>query len=206
MSAAGGASIRGRRRTSWWRLAIAWGSTARQWPERVAWSLRLTVPRSRTASIFTCTASLLPVVQQGMNGDRRRARRYHWLSEGLQNFVDAPHAAIDGMEQGVIVNLTDRRAEASCRRQLHILDELGVDGIERRLATLERSPVRPSTPMLPHLVMPARHDVSQRTLSRAVCTARCERLSNAGRGILLSFCWCPASAHTRSARWPRSRK
>ena len=52
------------------------------------------------------------VVQQGMNGDRRQARRYHWLSEGLRSFVDEPHAAIDGVEQGVIVNLTDRRAEA----------------------------------------------------------------------------------------------
>src|SRR6202051_2964520 len=49
------------------------------------------------------------VVQQGMNGDRRQARRYHWLSEGLRSFVDEPHAAIDGVEQGVIVNLTDRR-------------------------------------------------------------------------------------------------
>src|SRR4029077_19661090 len=53
------------------------------------------------------------VVQQGMNGNRRQARRYHWLSEVLQSFVDEPHAAIDGVEQGVIVNLTDRRAEAS---------------------------------------------------------------------------------------------
>ena len=34
------------------------------------------------------------VVQQGMNGDKRQARRYHWLSEGLTSFVDAPHAAI----------------------------------------------------------------------------------------------------------------
>ena len=36
------------------------------------------------------------VVQQGMNGERRQARRYHWLSEGLKSFVDDPHAAIDG--------------------------------------------------------------------------------------------------------------
>ncbi|HWG78428.1 MAG TPA: DUF763 domain-containing protein, partial [Stellaceae bacterium] len=49
------------------------------------------------------------VVQQGMNGERRQARRYHWLSEGLRSFVEEPHAAIDGIEQGVIVNLTDRR-------------------------------------------------------------------------------------------------
>src|SRR6202162_4382381 len=67
------------------------------------------------------------VVQQGMNGDRRQARRYHWLSDGLQSFVEEPHAAIDGVEQGVIINLTDRRAEASRRRQLDILGELGPD-------------------------------------------------------------------------------
>src|ERR1700739_4885829 len=34
------------------------------------------------------------VVQQGMNGDRRQARRYHWLSEGLRSFVEWPHSAI----------------------------------------------------------------------------------------------------------------
>src|SRR5580698_4012461 len=71
------------------------------------------------------------VVQQGMNGERRQARRYHWLSEGLQSFVDAPHAAIDGAGQGVIVNLTDRRAEGSRQRQLDILASLGPDGVER---------------------------------------------------------------------------
>src|SRR6186713_3164272 len=50
------------------------------------------------------------VVQQGMNGEQRYARRYHWHSEGLADFVDEPHAAIDGLSQGEIVNLTDRRA------------------------------------------------------------------------------------------------
>src|SRR5262245_1814453 len=33
------------------------------------------------------------VVQQGMNASTRYARRYHWLSEGLRSFVEAPHAA-----------------------------------------------------------------------------------------------------------------
>src|SRR5262252_9148591 len=61
------------------------------------------------------------VVQQGMNGDSRLARRYHWLSEGLASFVDEPHAAIDGEQQGEIVNLTDRRANASRRGQLELL-------------------------------------------------------------------------------------
>ena len=99
------------------------------------------------------------VVQQGMNGDRRQARRYHWLSEGLQSFVDEPHAAIDGIEQGVIVNLTDRHAEASRQGQLDILSALGPNGIERRLAKLEgrvtSGAALQAQALLPHLVMPA---------------------------------------------------
>jgi hypothetical protein len=74
------------------------------------------------------------VVQQGMNGERRQARRYHWLSDGLQSFVDAPHAAIEGPRQGTIVNLTDRRAQASRQKQLDLLSNLGPDGIVRRTA------------------------------------------------------------------------
>jgi uncharacterized protein len=98
------------------------------------------------------------VVQQGMNGERGQARRYHWLSLGLQSFVDQPHAAIDGTSQGVIVNLTDRRAEASRRRQLDLLATLGPDGIAREVQSLAPAPSR-AQPMLPHLVMPAHHDV-----------------------------------------------
>jgi hypothetical protein len=104
------------------------------------------------------------VVQQGMNGGRRQARRYHWLSEGLQSFVDDPHAAIDGIGQGQIVNLADRRAAASRRAQLDLLSALGPDKIAREFAALERGDEQRSAadggqPLLPHLVMPAHHDV-----------------------------------------------
>jgi hypothetical protein len=100
------------------------------------------------------------VVQQGMNGERRQARRYHWLSEGLTSFVDEPHTAIEGPSQGNIVNLTDRRAEASRRKQLDLLATLGPDGITRELATISgRDTETPAQAMLPHLVMPAHHDV-----------------------------------------------
>ncbi len=34
------------------------------------------------------------VVQQGMNAENRMARRYHWLSESVRNFVVEPHAGI----------------------------------------------------------------------------------------------------------------
>ena len=72
--------------------------------------------RSVIGSVSTARRSPGRVVQQGMDGDRRQARRHHWLSEALRSFVDEPHAASDGVEQGVIINLTDRRAEASRRR------------------------------------------------------------------------------------------
>src|SRR5262249_28845523 len=46
------------------------------------------------------------VVQQGMRPDAGAARRYHWLSEGVRDFVDEPHSGIDGRPGGAIVNLT----------------------------------------------------------------------------------------------------
>ena len=51
------------------------------------------------------------VIQQGMNTINKQARRYHWLSEGLNSFIDSPHVAIEGPNQGYIMNLTDPRAE-----------------------------------------------------------------------------------------------
>lgn len=50
------------------------------------------------------------VVQQGMNPKVRAARRYHWSSLCLRSFVEEPHTAIVGENQGKILNLTDRTA------------------------------------------------------------------------------------------------
>ncbi|MGP9821689.1 DUF763 domain-containing protein [Salinarimonas sp. NSM] len=109
------------------------------------------------------------VIQQGMNGERRQARRYHWLSEGLaegrSGFLDSPHAAVDGPGQGTIVNLADRRAAVSRVRQLDLLAELGPDGIVGEIARLDAAagrapaPEEPAQPMLPHLAMPAHEEV-----------------------------------------------
>src|SRR3978361_699380 len=94
-----------------------------------------------------------PVVQQGMNGDNKQARRYHWHSEDLESFVDGPHSAIDGRAQGEIVNLTDKRAESSRTAQLELLGSLGPDRIIAQLSAL--SGEMPAQGLLPHLVMPA---------------------------------------------------
>ena len=93
------------------------------------------------------------IVQQGMNVERRQARRYHWLSEGLQSFVDQPHAAIEGPNQGEIVNLTDHRAADARACEVEL-----VHGDPDRVLTALHG-LRDSGSTLPHLSMPAHHDV-----------------------------------------------
>lgn len=122
------------------------------------------------------------VVQQGMSPARREARRYHWLSEGLASFLDSPHAAIEGINEGHILNLADARAGASRAAGL----ELVRGGPDRTISVLRRlqpghgrtlslfaedeagaetahdvtalQPQRAGAP-LPRLQMPARHEV-----------------------------------------------
>jgi hypothetical protein len=109
------------------------------------------------------------VVQQGMNEDRREARRYHWLAENLQSFLDSPHTAIEGRHQGSIVNLADARAERNRRAALHLVH----DGPDRTIDVLRRLNTSGNTALslfpeldaplpshpLPHLQLPAHHAV-----------------------------------------------
>jgi hypothetical protein len=103
------------------------------------------------------------VVQQGMKGDVGQARRYHWLSEGLRSFVEAPHVGIDGETQGDILNLTDLRAGASRAAQIELLNTLGAEGVAREVVGIERAGAPAPKPepqmMLPHLELPAHHEV-----------------------------------------------
>ncbi|HEX4348342.1 MAG TPA: DUF763 domain-containing protein [Vicinamibacterales bacterium] len=48
------------------------------------------------------------VVQQGMSDRTRTARRYHWLSEHVQSFVDEPHEAVCCDVRGDTLNLVAR--------------------------------------------------------------------------------------------------
>jgi len=123
------------------------------------------------------------VVQQGMSAARREARRYHWLSEGLVGFLDSPHAAIEGRNQGRILNLADARARASRAAGLELAragpaptlavlrrvqsargrtlslfpeDETDLEVERARIPAFETCAA--PTP-LPHLQMPARHEV-----------------------------------------------
>src|SRR5882724_7063352 len=93
------------------------------------------------------------VVQQGMKDETSTARRYHWRSEGLRDFVDAPHSAIEGIGQGTMVNLTDHRAATSRVATVDLLASLGPDKIVREVGRIEgrefdQTPADSDEPML----------------------------------------------------------
>lgn len=86
------------------------------------------------------------VIQQGMNPGQKQARRYHWLSYGLQSFVDRPHSAIEGPSQGTILNLTDEHAGPLRNAEVELVHR----GPVALLDSLRNSR---------HLVLPAHHEV-----------------------------------------------
>ncbi len=63
------------------------------------------------------------VVQQGLNDERGLARRYHWHSASVRDFVSEPHTGIVGEQQGEIMNLVDRHATAARGAMLEIVHE-----------------------------------------------------------------------------------
>jgi len=100
------------------------------------------------------------VVQQGLNDQSGMARRYHWHSASVKEFVEQPHTAIVGENQGVIMNLVDSRA----RQAQHAILEISREHPERVLKDAQR--VVPQSPSAisharatRHLRMPTSHDV-----------------------------------------------
>jgi len=83
------------------------------------------------------------VVQQGMNEKSGLARRYHWHSATVRDFVSDPHTAIVGESEGMIMNLVDGDAKPAQNALLQIAAEHP----ERTLHDART------------LVMPSHHDV-----------------------------------------------
>jgi len=60
------------------------------------------------------------VVQQGLNDHSGLARRYHWHSSSVRDFVAEPHTGIVGENQGTIMNLVDAGARPAQTAMLDI--------------------------------------------------------------------------------------
>lgn len=116
------------------------------------------------------------VVQQGLNDATGLARRYHWHSAAVRDFVSEPHTAIVGTHQGTIMNLVDAQAGPAHGALLAMAREP-----ERTLR--EAAPVLTAAPEpLPtrgQLVMPLHHDVRRDDVELkrlgAVLAVACER-------------------------------
>jgi hypothetical protein len=63
------------------------------------------------------------IVQQGLNDQSGLARRYHWHSPAVRDFVAEPHTGIVGEDQGTIMNLVDTRARPAQTAMLDIAHE-----------------------------------------------------------------------------------
>jgi hypothetical protein len=96
-------------------------------------------------SFVVSAAGEWAVVQQGLNDESGLARRYHWHSESVQDFVRAPHSAIVGHNAGTILNLVDARAGAAQSALL----AMAAESPDRTLRDVQRMV----------LTMPRHHDL-----------------------------------------------
>jgi hypothetical protein len=85
------------------------------------------------------------IVQQGLNDATGLARRYHWHSASVGDFVADPHTGIAGANQGAIMNLVDRQAAPA----QHALVAMAHQNPEITLGGVRS------------LVMPRHHDVRE---------------------------------------------
>ena len=95
-------------------------------------------------AFFFTAAGEWCVVQQGMNAGTRMARRYHWLSEHVADFVDEPHEAVCCDARSSTLNLVAHESAAA------------------RAGSVELACRAPATLMaemakIPELAMPRRH-------------------------------------------------
>jgi hypothetical protein len=86
------------------------------------------------------------VVQQGMNDETSMARRYHWLSDAVESYVNEPHAAICG------------------ETHAQTLDLVAAESAQVRAASALMASSRPEETLkamtsLPLLEMPRRHAI-----------------------------------------------
>jgi uncharacterized protein len=139
------------------------------------------------------------VVQQGLNDRSGMARRYHWHSTSVRDFVTEPHTGIVGENQGTIMNLVDARAKPV------------------QTALLEIAREKPETTLRAarHLRMPGHHEVRSENIDLkrlgAVLAVAYERdlhqfaelllLENLGPRTLQSLALLAEVVHSAPARF-----
>jgi hypothetical protein len=110
-------------------------------------------------SFFGTTDGKWAVVQQGMNTHTGWARRYHWLSLDLADFVVEPHKAIVSDNKGKILNMVAKESELARK----ISTEIAMQEPDKSIKEYRK---------IKKLSLPARHPV----LSRDINPQRFEKI------------------------------
>ncbi|MDQ7836956.1 MAG: DUF763 domain-containing protein [Thermodesulfobacteriota bacterium] len=95
--------------------------------------------------IFTNSGSWA-VIQQGMNESTHYARRYHWLGEGVKDFVCEPHAAICCDQKKPVFNMVAQESRIA-RETVTALSREKPDTLVRELKKIQT------------LSLPPRHEI-----------------------------------------------
>jgi hypothetical protein len=74
-------------------------------------------------TFFFTTSGSWAVVQQGMNEKTRYARRYHWLSQGVKDFVCEPHWAVCCDQRNEGLNLVALESEKTRQAMTELSQE-----------------------------------------------------------------------------------
>ncbi len=91
-------------------------------------------------AFFFTQAGEWAVVQQGMNEADGWARRYHWLSTAVEDFVNEPHAAVCSDQRGqLVLNMVASESEES-RKATAVLAAEAPDRLTRELRRIQESP------------------------------------------------------------------
>ncbi len=80
------------------------------------------------------------VIQQGMNDQTNYARRYHWLSDNIDNFVCEPHDAIIGdIQQEKVLNMTANQSKSAQKISVDLVND-GLTNLKNKWAELTLHP------------------------------------------------------------------
>jgi uncharacterized protein len=97
--------------------------------------------------LFFTSKGSWAVVQQGMNEQNHYARRYHWLSETMTDYVNEPHAAILSQSRGLALNLVASESHPARDTITEIVNQQKPEAL---LSDLKR---------LKTLALPSRHQI-----------------------------------------------
>ena len=101
------------------------------------------------------------VIQQGMNEQDRSARRYHWLSDSISDFVVEPHNAIVGdTKRETVLNMVAKNSEASRKASVDLAKEP-----TRKLMNLIQSATKPFNQASLQNWLPKTDDPWQQTIN-----------------------------------------